>query len=85
MQSKFENNSIQQTGRVKNFGELAMDYMHIRLPLMVLRSAAGYYLGTANDCGPVSRESLEYWATEEAATRALNGIKDEDWTQRATC
>jgi hypothetical protein len=29
----------------------------------VLRSAAGHYIGTADDDGPVSRESVEYFPT----------------------
>ena len=37
----------------------------------VLRSAAGYYIGTICACGPYSRES-GYYRTEEDAQRALN-------------
>lgn len=37
----------------------------------VLRSAAGYYIGTICGCGPYSRES-GYYRTEEAAQRALD-------------
>ena len=49
-----------------------------RLPLRVLRSAAGHYLGTYDD-GPVSRESVEYFPTHEAARHALD---TGTWTQR---
>ncbi len=49
------------------------------LPLQVLRSANGYYIGTANDDGPVSRESVEYWDSLQAAADAL---KNQRWTQR---
>ena len=49
-----------------------------RLPLQVLRSAAGHYIGTFDD-GPVSRESVEYFPTHEAACHALN---TGAWTQR---
>jgi len=49
------------------------------LPLQVLRSANGYYIGTANDDGPVSRESVEYWDSLQAAADAL---KNKRWTQR---
>ena len=49
-----------------------------RLPLQVLRSAAGLYLGTYDD-GPVSRESVEYFPTHEAARHAL---ETGAWTQR---
>jgi non-ribosomal peptide synthetase component E (peptide arylation enzyme) len=37
----------------------------------VLRSAAGYYIGTLCDCGPYTRES-GYYRTEEEAQRALD-------------
>ncbi len=49
------------------------------LPIQVLRSANGYYIGTANDDGPVSRESVEYWDSLQAAADAL---KNQRWTQR---
>jgi hypothetical protein len=49
------------------------------LPLNVLRSAAGYYIGTADECGPVSRESVEYFRSEKSATEAL---KTGGWKQR---
>ena len=53
-------------------------YAGKRLRLQVLRSAAGHYLGTY-DNGPVSRESVEYFPTHEAARHALDtGV----WTQR---
>lgn len=58
---------------------LASEYANKRLPLQVLRSNAGYYLGAADEEGPVSRESLEYWPTEELATKAM---ASGDWTQR---
>lgn len=51
-----------------------------RLPLQVLRSAAGHYIGTQDDEGPVSRESVEYFLTHLAAQRALD---THAWTQRA--
>ena len=58
-------------------GKLALEF-GLRLPVQVLQSNAGYYLGTANEEGPVSRESLEYWPGKELAQTALNeGL----WTQ----
>jgi len=42
-------------------GALALAYTGKRLPLQVLRSAAGHYIGTHDDEGPVSRESVEYF------------------------
>lgn len=48
------------------------------LPLEALESNAGFYIGTF-DCGPVSRESVEYWPTRTAAEEAL---KTGVWTQK---
>jgi len=53
-----------------------------RLPLEVLKSANGFYLGTQDRCGPVSRESVEYWSSHDLATQALNGKEGVHWTQR---
>ncbi|HBC0114028.1 TPA: hypothetical protein JEX52_005524, partial [Escherichia coli] len=41
------------------------------LPLQILSSARGYYIGTQCDEGPVSRESEEYFRNYEQAVRAL--------------
>lgn len=60
-------------------GELAYEMLGVRLPLRVLRSAAGYYIGTFDEQGPVSRESLEYYPTLEAAQAALD---DNTFTQK---
>lgn len=51
----------------------------MRLSLQVLKSGAGHYIGTADETGPVSRESEEYWATREEADAALAAGR---WTQR---
>jgi hypothetical protein len=59
-------------------GSLALASVGKRLPLQVLRSAAGHYIGTFDD-GPVSRESVEYFPTREAARHAL---ETGAWTQR---
>jgi len=59
-------------------GLLALTYVGKRLPLQVLRSAAGHYIGTF-DGGPVTRESVEYFPTDEAARHAL---ETGAWTQR---
>lgn len=62
------------------FGQLALHCIGKVLPLQVLRARAGYYLGTCDrEDGPVSRESEEYFATEEAAARARTSGA---WTQR---
>lgn len=59
-------------------GLLALTYVGKSLPLQVLRSAAGHYIGTFDD-GPVSRESVEYFPSHEAASHAL---ETGAWTQR---
>ena len=69
-----------QTQRHRN-GQLAKEYCGVNLTIRVLRSAAGYYIGTADEEGPVSRESAEYWSGQEAAEQAL---EKDDWTQRQT-
>lgn len=61
------------------YGELAERYCHVKLPLQVLKSAAGYYLGTWDDEGPCSRESVEYWSMTLQAELAL---ASGQWTQR---
>lgn len=42
-------------------------------------SGRGYYIGTANNEGPVSRESEEYFRTCGSAVSAL---ENSTWTQR---
>jgi hypothetical protein len=63
----------------KRCGHLAMQFVGRDLPLQALESRAGFYLGTADREGPVTRESVEYFPDREAAERAL--VKGE-WTQR---
>lgn len=63
-------------------GQLAREAGLGRHPLCVLQSAAGYYLGTAGEDGPMSRESLEYWPTRPQAQDALDG--KAEWTQLDT-
>jgi hypothetical protein len=41
-----------------------------KLPMKVLSTSAGYYIGTQCDCGPYSRES-GYFATQINAELAL--------------
>jgi hypothetical protein len=60
-------------------GELARQNGY-RLTLSVLRSRAGYYIGTFDpQLGPVTRESEEYWPNMTGAERAL---ATGEWTQR---
>ncbi|HHQ4216571.1 TPA: hypothetical protein ACSQFT_001567 [Pseudomonas aeruginosa] len=52
---------------------------HYKLPLQVLMSNAGFYIGTLDEEGPASRESVEYYPSRELTQQALdNGT----WTQR---
>nr|WP_297354102.1 hypothetical protein [uncultured Caldimonas sp.] len=60
-------------------GQLALQWVGKHLPLQVLRSQAGHYIGTADHEGYVSRESVEYFGSEKAAYDALVTC---NWTQR---
>ncbi|MDR0218676.1 MAG: hypothetical protein LBI71_07310 [Enterobacteriaceae bacterium] len=60
-------------------GVLAQQYCHKQLPLTVLRSGAGFYIGTMDAGEPCSRESVEYFFHREQAEFAL---KQGHWTQR---
>lgn len=62
------------------FGQLALTYCGKFLPLEVLQSAAGHYIGTRDTEGPVSRESHEYFRSHAAAQRAL---ERGGWSQLA--
>jgi len=62
-------------------GQLAREYGGESLPLQVLQSAAGFYLGTLQDDMPYTRESMEYWPTKDQAERAM-AIGEDAWTQR---
>ncbi len=50
-----------------------------KLPLQVLESQRGFYIGAADNEGPVSRESEEYWPSSILAGEAL---QHGGWTQR---
>lgn len=64
------------------FGYLAALSNGPKLPLQVLKSRAGFYIGTCTNDGPYSRESVEYWTTESQAALAL---VENSWTQRPNC
>jgi hypothetical protein len=51
------------------------------LPLEICQSCAGFYIGTCDEDGPVSRESAEYFPSREAAAAAFDA---GDWTPRAS-
>lgn len=89
-----ENSLIQQTrspdesaehaqdalrGVPKKFGLLAREYCNKRLPVAVLESNAGFYIGTFDEEGPCSRESVEYFASQALAYKAL---ESDGWTQK---
>ena len=60
-------------------GELAKA-AGMSFPLAVLKSGAGYYIGTCDEDGlPYSRESAEYWREVHQAQSALEHGR---WTQR---
>ena len=61
------------------FGVLALAFTGKNLPLQVLKSNAGFFIGTADDEGPCSRESKEYFRNSESAQHAL---ENGQWTQR---
>jgi hypothetical protein len=44
----------------------------VKLELKVCHSGAGYYIGTICNCGPYSRESLNYYRTFDQAKRELD-------------
>lgn len=60
-------------------GLLAAQFIGKPLPLQVLRSAAGHYIGTSDEEGPCSRESVEYWPK---ASDAEGALQSGTWTQR---
>ncbi|MCO2079432.1 hypothetical protein IPC264_20030 [Pseudomonas aeruginosa] len=61
------------------YGKLALAHLGLELPLQVLMSNAGFYIGTIDEEGPVSRESAEYYPSRKLAQQALdNGT----WSQR---
>lgn len=64
--------------RNESIGYLTLIYTGKRLPLQVLRSAAGYFIGTQDEEGP-SRESVEYFRSQHDAGHALTTGR---WQQR---
>ena len=60
-------------------GKLAKAICGVELPVSVLESQAGFYLGTEDRGVPLSRESAEYFSTRNRAEAALASGK---FTQR---
>jgi hypothetical protein len=68
------------TSEQMQYGLLAKRWCNVELPLRVLKSQSGYYIGTHSDeDGPMSRESEEYFPTQQAAQVAL---EEGSWTQK---
>ncbi len=65
--------------QTESIGYLALTYAGKRLPLHVRHSAADYFIGTTDESGPVSRESVEYFRSYQAADQALTTV---GWQQR---
>ena len=65
--------------RAEAIGYLALACTGKRLPLQVRHSAAGHFIGTAEEDGPVSRESVEYFRSQHTADHAL---ATGGWQQR---
>lgn len=61
------------------YGKLAFAQFNTKHPLQILESASGFYIGTADESGPISRESEDYYPTAEVAAQAL---EYNAWTQR---
>lgn len=66
---------------VASKGLLAARYGY-DLELSVQKCELGYFIGTADENGPATRESEEFWPTQEQAQAALNGEEGINWVQR---
>ncbi|EKQ6326546.1 hypothetical protein [Pseudomonas aeruginosa] len=61
------------------YGKLALAHLSLELPLQVLMNKnRAYYIGTSDEEGPVSRESVEYYPSRELAQQALD---NDTWSQ----
>jgi hypothetical protein len=71
----------QAAERVSNHptGILAKQWCNKVLPLEILQTRAGFYIGTTDAGMPCSRESSVYWPTAEAAYAAL---ASGEWPQK---
>ncbi|WP_319741771.1 hypothetical protein ACLEAH_21175 [Pseudomonas aeruginosa] len=61
-----------------HYGKRALAHLRLELPLQALMSNAGFYIGTLDEEGPASRESVEYYPSRELAQQALD---HGTWTQ----
>lgn len=72
--------SIEETTSKPSYGILAKIHLGEEFNLQVLKTRAGYYIGTQSPDGlPFSRESVEYWQSHCEANDAL---KTDTWTQK---
>ncbi len=71
IQSAFLDQKHCSVGSEIMIGKLAKAICGVDLPVTVLQSAAGFYLGTEDGGVPVSRESAEYFVTRDRAEAAL--------------
>lgn len=70
---------LETASRPQPVGFLALKYCGKSLPLQVLESRQGFYIGTTDEELPCSRESVQYWAKREDAVGALQSGM---WTQK---
>ena len=62
----------------ETIGKLALLLTGKSLALQVQESERGFFLGTSDENGPVSRESVEYWRKKQSAENALQGTPGID-------
>jgi hypothetical protein len=72
--------TTQTSNTPASVGKLALEFCKKSLPLEVMKSATGYYIGTSDEGMPCSRESNEYYRTEALALKAFEG---SCWTQKS--
>ena len=64
----------------KKIGRFAYDVLRVQLECHVMQIGNGYYIGTFDESGPVSRESVETYTTFEAVNDALtNDTYTQNW------
>ena len=61
------------------YGYLVKKFEGLKLPLEILSSPYGWYIGTRKDGSPYTQESAELYSTAKAAERAF---RTGQWTQR---
>ncbi|QAX80329.1 hypothetical protein D5F51_18390 [Yersinia hibernica] len=64
------------------YGKRALTCCGKKMPLEVMRSRAGFYLGTSENAEPLSRESVEYWRT---CGEAEDALRTGSWSQLTYC